>query len=62
VHAHQSAFQCKVHFLSLRQFEPSHCFCPHSGQKLAEAGSLLLQFGHIFNTSTERNKVPQKLQ
>jgi len=62
MHPHQSAFLDNVQFLSLRQLEPPHCFCPHSGQKLTEAGTLLLQFGHILSTITGRNKVPQKLQ
>jgi hypothetical protein len=39
-----------------------YCFLPHSGQKRAETGILLLQLGQIFNTSSGRNKAPQKLQ
>jgi hypothetical protein len=35
---------------------------PHSGQKRAETGILLLQLGQIFNTSLVRNNAPQKLQ
>jgi hypothetical protein len=39
-----------------------HCFCPHSEQKRAEAGILLLHFGQIFNKRSGSNKIPQKLQ
>ncbi len=39
-----------------------HCLWPHSGQKRAETGILLLELGQIFNTGLLRRNAPQKLQ
>ena len=45
-----------------KKLELHSCFCPHWGQKRAGTGILLLQLEQIFNTSSGRNSVPQKLQ
>jgi len=54
---------CGCHYKLACNFVCSgHCLWPHSGQKRAETGILLLQLEQILNTSLVRSNVPQKLQ
>jgi hypothetical protein len=55
-------FHVDTHSTRERVCRLGHCLWPHSGQKRAKTGILLLQLGQIFNTSLVRSNDPQKLQ